>query len=145
MARSNDNKGAGRVRWTTTGYAARDKDLSAGTPASLRAVPAPGGPFDHARDPHISRQIRDMEKSETQRREEGGRGSKMIRLHKPFPELKPKRDLSDSPIRQAFNRAWFQEQRAARFAELDKQRAQRNIQSYEPEVMRRKLRLALNR
>ena len=73
--------------------------------------------FDHARDPYISTQIKDLEKSEAQRREETGRGSMMVKLHKPFPELRPKNETK--PLRQAFNSAWLKEQREAMMSRFE--------------------------
>ena len=64
-----------------------------------------------------------MKQTEAQRRgesERSGRGSDMVKMDKPFPELRPANE--QAPIRQAFNRAWLREQREARIAELERQR-----------------------
>lgn len=102
-------------------YAGRDPDLRRDTPASLRAQAPLQPPFDHARDPLISAQRKAMEQTEAQRRGESGRGSTMVKLDKPFPDLRPKND--NSQIRPAFNQAWLREQRAARLAEFREDRA----------------------
>ncbi len=97
-------------------------ELRRGLPDRLRQTPPVKRPFDHARDPLIRAQ--DHGKTETQRREEvSGRGSMMVKLHKPFPELRPKHELR--PLRAAFNQAWLREQREAVFAQLETQRQQR--------------------
>ena len=103
-----------------TSYAGREPELSRGTPDSLRRLRALSTPFDHARDPLISAQLKDMEKTEAQRRGEGGRGSAMVKLHRPFPELRPKHDMTQ--IRPGFNQAWLREQRAARLAQYQAER-----------------------
>ena len=102
-------------------FAGRDPELSRTTPASLRNQAPVKHPFDHARDPLISAQLKAMEQTEAQRREESGRGSTMVKLDKPFPDLRPKND--NSQIRPAFNQAWIREQRAARIAQLQEERA----------------------
>ncbi|MES9971750.1 MAG: hypothetical protein ABW092_17080 [Candidatus Thiodiazotropha sp.] len=100
-------------------HAGRDPVLSRGTPDSLRYTRPVHTPFDHARCPYISRQLKDQGKSEAQRREGSGRGSLMVKLHRPFPELRPK--YEEGPIRSAFNQAWFREQRAAQLQRLKAQ------------------------
>ena len=99
-------------------------ELRQGLPDSFRQTQPIKRPFDHVRDPLISAQIKAMEKTEAQRREESsGRGSTMVRLHKPFPELRPKHQLE--PMRSAFNQAWLREQREAALAQLDIQQQRR--------------------
>lgn len=117
-------------------HAGRDPVLSRGTPDSLRYTRPVHTPFDHARCPYISRQLKDQGKSEAQRREESGRGSLMVKLHRPFPELRPK--YEEGPIRSAFNQAWFREQRAAQLQRLKAQRqaAQRKNRLSEPVLER---------
>lgn len=95
-------------------------------PDSFREAPPNRREFDHARDRYISLQLKAMEQTEAQRRgesERSGRGSEMVKLSKPFPELRPK--LEQAPIRSAFNCAWLREQREARLAELESQRQQK--------------------
>lgn len=108
-------------------FAGRDPELSQHTPVSLRKLRALRSPFGHARDPYLSAQLSDREKTKAQRREEHGRGSHMVKLHKPFPELKPKDN--DNPLRAAFNRAWLKEQRAAQLARFKKERQHREQQT----------------
>ncbi|MDQ3186735.1 MAG: hypothetical protein M3Q16_09855 [Pseudomonadota bacterium] len=70
-----------------------------------------------------------MEQTEAQRRgdtERTGGGSQMVKRDKPFPELRP--DFEQAPIRETFNRAWLREQRAARLADLNRQREQHTIE-----------------
>lgn len=68
--------------------------------------------FKCARDPLYRKQLEAMQKTEKQRREESGRSSLMVKLDKPFPELKPKNELG--PLREKFNTAWAKERREAR-------------------------------
>lgn len=115
-------------------YAGRDPDLSRGTPDSLRYTRPVHIPFDHARCTYISKQLNDQGKTETQRREESGRGSLMVKLHRPSPELRPKHELG--PIRSAFNQAWFREQRAAQLEYLKAQRQVAHRQNQRSERVR---------
>ena len=73
--------------------------------------------FDQARDPYIRAQLDDLAKTESQRRAENGRIPQMVKRHRPFPELRPRHETA--PLRQAFNNAWLQEQRAAILARFD--------------------------
>ena len=109
-------------------FAGRDPALSRGTPDSLRDARPARPPFDHARCPYVSAQIKDAEKTEAQRRTESGRGSTMVRLHRPFPELRPKHERG--PIKASFNQAWLKEQRAAQMARFQRQ-ARANEQTIE--------------
>ena len=102
-------------------FAGRDPDLRRDVPASFKALEPAHRAFEQARDPLIRAQHQAMEQTEAQRRGESGRGSTMVKLDKPFPDLRPKND--NSQIRPAFNSAWLREQRAARMAEFDRQRA----------------------
>jgi hypothetical protein len=96
-------------------FAASEPDLAQNSPVNLRELRALHVPFDHARSPEISSQINDLEKSEKQRREEGERGSDMVKKHHPYPELRPKHELE--PKRATFEQAWLKEQRAAKLAQ----------------------------
>ena len=92
-----------------------------GLPDSLRQAGPVKQPFEQARDPLIRAQLADLTKTESQRRgETAGRGSTMVKLHKPFPELKPKH--VQGPLHKAFNQAWLREQRAAMLAQLETKR-----------------------
>ncbi len=123
MARS-DNEGDNReISPRTTSFSGKHPELSGDTPASFHRVPPHRHEFDHARDPTISKQLKAMELTEAQRRgesERDGRGSEMVKLDKPFPELKPEHE--SGPIRETFNRAWLREQREARMADYERQR-----------------------
>lgn len=101
-----------------TSYASRKPGLREAMPDSLRKAGSTKATFDHARDPWLSKQLKAEQQSEARRRETGD-GSKMVKLHKPFPELRPKRERS--PIRQSFNRAWLREDREAQMRQLEAQ------------------------
>ncbi|GJL72933.1 MAG: hypothetical protein NMNS01_21320 [Nitrosomonas sp.] len=124
----NDKKGIQtdrnrKVHSRTTSFAGKTPELAGDTPATFHQVPSQRQAFDHARDPYVSMQLKDMEKTEAQRRGESERsahGSEMVKQSKPFPELRPANE--NAPIRESFNRAWLREQRAARLAELERQR-----------------------
>ena len=124
----NDNKDDfkrhnGDVSTRTTSFAGKHPELAGDRPDSFAQAPPNRREFDHARDRYVSLQLKAMEKTEAQRRgesERSGRGSEMVKMDKPFPELRPANE--QAPIRQAFNRAWLREQREARLAELKRQR-----------------------
>ncbi len=109
----------------TTSFAGKTPELAGDMPATFRRAPSQRQAFDYARDPYVSMQLKDMEKTEAQRRgenERNGRGSEMVKLDKPFPELRPVNE--NAPIRESFNRAWLREQREARLDEYERQREQ---------------------
>lgn len=106
---------------TGISYAARKQGLREQMPESLRRAGSTRRPFDDARDPWLRKQREAERKTETQRRETGD-GSEMIKLHKPFPELRPKHERA--PIRESFNRAWLREENAARMKQYDTQARQ---------------------
>jgi len=99
-------------------YAARKEGLREQMPESWHKAKSPRQPFENARDPWLRKQREADKQSEAQRRESGD-GSKMVKLHKPFPELRPKRERSQ--IRHSFNRAWLREDREARERQFDAQ------------------------
>lgn len=99
-------------------YSSREARLRQGVPSRLQNAGHARHNFDHARDPFISAQRKDLEKAEGQRREEGD-GSKMVKLYKPFPELRPKHDLSQ--IRGNFNKSWLSEYRSAQMKQFEAQ------------------------
>ncbi len=110
----------------TVSFSGKHPELSGDMPESFRKAPPQHRAFDHARDPYFSRQLKAMELTEAQRRGESertGRGSQMVKLDKPFPELRPEHE--QTPIRESFNRAWLNEQRDARLADLERQRDER--------------------
>ena len=98
-----------------------DPDLRRDMPQSLRRVPGIEREFDHARDPLISVQLKDMERTEAERRKAQGQGSSMVRSDRPFPELRPRQE--HGPKRAAFDQAWLKEQRAAVLTRMDAQRS----------------------
>ena len=101
-------------------FAGSDPALRRDLPRSLREQRPSRTPFDYARDPLKEAQHRAARKTESERRKEGGRGSHMVRLHRPFPVLRP--TFAPGSIRGAFDEAWFKEQRAARCARYQAQR-----------------------
>lgn len=113
----------------STSFAGKRPELAGDIPDTFHQAPPNRREFDHARDPYISMQLKDMEKTESQRRgesERNGRGSEMVKLDKPFPELRPANE--NAPIRESFNCAWLREQREARMAEYERQREQQAIE-----------------
>jgi len=120
-------------------HSSRDHSLRCDMPESLRKAGPVRRPFDHARDPWLSKQLKAERQTEAQRRESGD-GSKMVALQKPFPQLKPKHDLTQ--IRKTFNKSWMQEAHAARMAQFDKQARHIRDQAaneYQPELSAPKL------
>lgn len=114
-----------------------------GLPERLRNRESPHTEFTDASDPfgRIERQA--MRKTESQRKGEQGHGSLMVKLDKPFPQLKPKN--ARSVIRTNFNRRWDQEIERARhepqsaqmparasdaFDAIDEAKQQRQIETY---------------
>jgi len=61
-----------------------------------------------------------LQKSKKQRREEGERGSDMVKQDSPYLKLRPKCELE--PKRASFNQAWLKEQRAAMLAQYHSER-----------------------
>jgi hypothetical protein len=103
-------------------YAGTEPGLQENTPAGLRTEGPLRPRFDPVRDPLIAAQLKDMGKTEKERREETGRGSAMVRADRPHPELRPKDE--DRPLRAAFDQAWLREQRAAQLAHFKQERAE---------------------
>ncbi len=66
--------------------------------------------FDHARDPMISKQIKDMNREKT---ESQGRGSFMVKEDMPKSELKPPQEISKEQDNKSFNDKWQREQNEA--------------------------------
>jgi len=114
-------------------HSSREPSLRGDMPENLRKAGPVRRPFDHARDPWLSKQLKAERQTEAQRRESGD-GAKMVKLHKPFPELKPKHDLTQ--IRKTFNKNWMQEAHAARMTQFDEQARHMRDQAenkYQPE------------
>jgi hypothetical protein len=80
-----------------------------GLPASLQQTQELRKEFDGARDPYSNMQREDKRKAEARSREEQGTGSQMVKLHKPFPELRPKSAIAQQSIRHSFNTRWHAE------------------------------------
>ena len=104
-------------------------------PDSLERAGSITTPFDRARDPYIRAQLDDLAKTESQRRAETGRVSQMVKRHRPFPELRPRHETA--PLRQAFNSAWLQEQRAAILARFADERQDRQTRSQDERGLQR--------
>lgn len=69
--------------------------------------------FDQSRDPFIAKQMRDLKRTETERREEQtGRGSAMVKQDQPIASLKPPREIGREADAQRFRARWLAEQRA---------------------------------
>jgi hypothetical protein len=101
-------------------FARHDEDLRKAEPECLRNQAPLRPEFDHARDPLISQQIKDMEKTEAQRRDDAARTSNMVKKDRPKPELRPK---ERNPVdRDKFNNNWLKEQREAQFTQFERQR-----------------------
>ena len=105
-------------------FAGSDPALRRDLPQSLREQRPSRTPFEYARDPLKEAQHRAAQKTEAQRREESGGGSRMVKLHRPLPVLRPR--FAPGPIRGVFDEAWLKEQRTARCARYQ---AERNAQS----------------
>lgn len=112
-------------------YASNEPALAAHLPDALKNQAGVRHSFDHARDPLISQQLQDLDKTEHQRREEQGDGSQMVKLHKPFPELKPKHH--QSVMRSQFNQSWIKEQRSARMAQYQQEMDNKPEAPHEPQ------------
>lgn len=92
-------------------FSSQDESLRRDTPVSLKEVHAANPQFNRVTDPWKAKQLEDMNKTEAQRREEGSRGSEMVKKDKPTPALKPSNE--NEPVRQTFNKAWLKEHRDA--------------------------------
>ncbi|MXS77912.1 hypothetical protein ABF87_08030 [Nitrosomonas sp. JL21] len=129
MAGNVDKNYDGELPSRTTSFSGKHPQLGSDTPASFQRAPSSRREFDQVRDPYYARQMKVMELTEAQRRgdsERTGRGSEMVKLNKPFPELRPKSE--QIPIRETFNRAWLREQREARLNDLERQRAKQQFE-----------------
>jgi hypothetical protein len=109
---------------SSVSYSGRQPDLASGTPVSLRNVKPAVLFFNEAVDPLLKKQREALLKTEAQRREESGAGSNMVKLHKPFPELKPKYELK--PVRDTFNQNLLKEHREAALKHLKAQEQNNN-------------------
>lgn len=111
-------------------YSMQEPSLREQAPACLRRA----GPLSRDFEIANSNQQRTSEhpvlKEDAWQRDDSDGGSKMVKRHKPFPELKPKNDYDVR--KSSFDRAWIQEQRDAQMAFFSDQRegaAQQNRRS----------------
>jgi hypothetical protein len=82
--------------------------------AAAARLPSVQRDFDQSRDPFIAEQVRDLKRTETERREEqAGRGSAMVKQDQPIASLKPPREIGREADAQRFRARWLAEQRAA--------------------------------
>ncbi|MCP4366555.1 MAG: hypothetical protein GY797_00350 [Deltaproteobacteria bacterium] len=93
----------------TTSHA-KDVQLDSYSASLLDRYGAAKNDFDHARDPMISQQIKDMNQEKTDAQ---GRGSKMVKEDKPKPELKPPKELAKEQDNKSFDDKWQREQNEA--------------------------------
>ncbi len=93
----------------TTSHA-KDVQLDSYSASLLDRYGVAKNDFDHARDPLISQQIKDMnrEKTDTQ-----GSGSKMVKEDKPKAEPKPPKEMAKEQDNKSFNEKWQKEQNEA--------------------------------
>lgn len=93
----------------TTSHA-KEVELDSYTASLLERYGVAKNHFDHARDPMISQQIKDMnrEKAEAQ-----GRGSIMVREDMPKAELRPPDEIAKEQDNKTFNDKWQREQAEA--------------------------------
>ncbi|MCP5006718.1 MAG: hypothetical protein GY941_22655 [Planctomycetes bacterium] len=84
--------------------------------------------FDHARDPMISKQIKDMNREKTV---EQGRGSVMVKEDKPKLEPRPPKEISKEQDNKSFDDKWQREQVEAAKDQRTKDLIER-YKDYEP-------------
>ena len=113
-------------------FSSQDKRLRRDVPPSLQGVNSVRLNFDHARDPLISAQLKSQSQTEVKNREDGD-GSRMVKLHRPFPELRPKHDISQ--IRKSYNQQYISEHRRAQLSQFKAQEQYSKTQNAEqPEI-----------
>ena len=121
----------------TISYAASQPDLRARLPAAFRHTGTTRRAFDQVRDPLLAEQLRDLNKTEAQRRGEQDQGSLMIKRQRPQPELKPR--YHHAITRVQFDLEWLREQRAAMLAYYRQQAGEHgatNTTPQQPGLMR---------
>ena len=104
-------------------HAGRDSELSQRAPVSLRNLKPANLNFNDSADPLRKKERDALKQSETQRREAMDQGSLMVKLQKPFPDLKPRN--ADKILRQSFNQDWIKEHQRAALAYLEAQESHR--------------------
>lgn len=89
---------------------------------AMARLPGVRREFEKSRDPHIAHQRRDMDKTETQRREEQtGCGSSMVKRDQPKAILRPPKDIRIQSDAQQFRSRWLAEKRNAAMAQQSPQ------------------------
>lgn len=74
----------------------------------LARIPNLARAFQMSRDPHIAAQVRDLDKTERERREESdGKGARMVKQDKPHPAPKPSPELARKVDAASFNGRWL--------------------------------------
>ncbi len=93
----------------TTSHA-KDVQLDSYSASLLERYGVAKNHFDHARDPMISQQIKNMNREKT---EAQGRGSFMVKDDMPKAELKPPKEISKQQDNKSFDDKWQKEQAEA--------------------------------
>jgi len=102
-------------------YAGVDSQLVNRLPHTLKQDARVTPTFEFEANPQRREERRAMELTEKQRRDEQDPGSMMVKLHKPFPNPKPKNHIG--VLRSHFNQQWFQEMRRAQMQSYETQQA----------------------
>ncbi|MGP1275211.1 MAG: hypothetical protein ACQRW7_07315 [Caulobacterales bacterium] len=74
---------------------------------TLARLPDLARDFEMNRDPFVAAQVRDLQLSETERREGGGDGARMVRNDKPHPVPKPPPEIARPVDTTSFNGRWL--------------------------------------
>lgn len=99
---------------------------------AVTRLPPVRNDFEQSRDPYRGRQLRDVQKTEAQKRgEQGGRSSTMIQREQPKAVLKPPEKIRAAIDNQQFSNRWLLEQRDAAMAQS---RSASQSQRAQPEV-----------
>lgn len=101
----------------------------------LEELPTVANDFARARDPFIAKQMDDLGKSETERREEEThRQSRMVSKDRPQYNLKPPKQFATPSDARKFSRAWLREQRDAAMDQVGKyEEAIKQLENPEPQ------------
>lgn len=85
---------------------------------AMAQLPAIRREFDRNRDPMIAKQMSDLGKTESERREEqSGRGSEMVKKDRPMANLNPPKEIAAPMDAEKFRGRWLSEQRSAAMAD----------------------------
>ena len=82
-------------------------------PSKLDSIPPITLTFERERCPYHAKQLEDASKSEAERREQGERGSSMVKRQQPQHIMRPPQAMATGPDRAAFNQQWNRECRQA--------------------------------